>query len=89
MEHATSKTRSLSQTLKKPCVRSGGQIFSLILMKLDQNICLKMGDVRLKTRSLCQTFLCFRVHIFSSILLKFVQNVCLVISWMSEKMNIE
>ena len=28
--------------LKKPCVRSGGHIFSLILLKLVHNICL--GD---------------------------------------------
>ena len=34
------KTRSLGQTLAKPCVRSRGHIFSSIIMKLGQNLCL-------------------------------------------------
>ena len=34
------KTRSLGQMLEKPCVCSGGHIFSPIIMKLGQNICL-------------------------------------------------
>ena len=38
--HVVSKTRSLSQILEKPCVRSRGQIFSPIIMKLDQYACL-------------------------------------------------
>ena len=38
MGHVKSKTRSLGQILEKPCVRSRGHIFSLIVMKLDQNV---------------------------------------------------
>ena len=34
------KTRSLVQILEKPCVPSRGHIFSLMIMKLDQNVCL-------------------------------------------------
>ena len=37
--HVGSKTRSLSQILEKPCVRSRSHIFSPILMKLGQNVC--------------------------------------------------
>ena len=40
MGHARSKTRPLGQMLEKPCVRPGGHIFSLIIMKLGQNVCL-------------------------------------------------
>ena len=40
MGHVGSKTRSLDQILKRPCVRSRGHIFSLIIMKLGQNVCL-------------------------------------------------
>ena len=63
MDHVRSKTRSFGQNLEKPCVRSRGHIFSPILMKLDQKVCL--GEVlkelenrscRVKTRSLCQIF---------------------------------
>ena len=48
MGHVGSKTRSLGQILEKPCVRSSGNIFSPIIMKLGQNVsrksrtCLKM-----------------------------------------------
>ena len=38
--HVESKTRSVGQILEKPCVRSRGHIFSPILMKLSQNVCL-------------------------------------------------
>ena len=87
MGHARSKTRTLSQTLKKPRVPSRGQIFSLIVMKHGQNVCLsyisdtfKMGLVKSKTMSLSQILEkpCerFRGHIFSSILLKLGQKVC-------------
>ena len=38
--HGGSKTRSLGQMLEKPCVRSGGHIFSPVTMKLGQNVCL-------------------------------------------------
>ena len=51
-----SKTRSLGQILEKPCARSVGYVFSLIQIKLDENVCLdeisdKLGHVRSKTRS--------------------------------------
>ena len=32
--------RSLGQVLEKPCIRFGGHIFSSIIMKLGQNVCL-------------------------------------------------
>ena len=35
-----SKTMSLGQILEKPCVRSRGHIFSMIIMKFSQNVCL-------------------------------------------------
>ena len=45
MGHVGSKTRSLGQILEKPCVCSRGQISSLIIMKLGQNVCLdKISD---------------------------------------------
>ena len=40
MGHGGSKTRSLGQMLEKPCVRYRDHIFSPILMKLAQNVCL-------------------------------------------------
>ena len=40
MGHVGSKTRSLGQILEKPCVRSRGHIFSWILMKVGQDVCL-------------------------------------------------
>ena len=45
MGHVGSKTRSLDQILERPCVRSRGQIFSPVIMKLGQNVCLdKISD---------------------------------------------
>ena len=45
MGYVGSKTRSLSQILEKPSIRSRGHIFSLTIMKLGQNVCLdKMSD---------------------------------------------
>ena len=38
--HVGSKTRLLDQILEKPCVHSCGHIFSLIIMKRGQNVCL-------------------------------------------------
>ena len=35
-----SKARSLDQMSERPCVRSKGHIFSPIIMKLGQNVCL-------------------------------------------------
>ena len=40
MGYVGSKTSSLGQMLKKPCVCSIGHIFSPIIMKLGQNVCL-------------------------------------------------
>ena len=40
MGQVRSKTRSVDQILEKPCVRSRGHIFSQIIVKLGQNICL-------------------------------------------------
>ena len=59
--HVWLKTRSQCQILEKPCVRSRGHIFSLIIMKLDQHFFLdeishkfENGHVGSKTRSLGQ-----------------------------------
>ena len=68
MGHVGSKTRSLGQIFEKPCVRSGGHIFSPIVMifspivmKHGQNVCLdgisdesQNGSYGVKTRSLGQ-----------------------------------
>ena len=62
MGHVESRTKSLGQILEQPCVRSRGHIFSLIILKLGQNVCLdeisdefeKMGHVGSKSRSLGQ-----------------------------------
>ena len=40
MGHVRSKFRSLGQILEKFCVHSRGHIFSLIIMKLGENVCL-------------------------------------------------
>ena len=40
MGYVGSKTRSPGQILGKPCVQSRGHIFSRILMKVGQNVCL-------------------------------------------------
>ena len=40
MGHVGLKTRSLGQILGKHCVCSRGHFFSLIIMKLGQNVCL-------------------------------------------------
>ena len=80
MGHVWSKTRSLGQILEKPSVRYRGHIFSWILMKVGQDVCLddisdkiEMGHVGSKTRSLAQMlekpFVGSRGHIFSPKLL--------------------
>ena len=58
-----SKTRSLGQISEKPYVHSRGRIFSLIIMKPGQNVCLdkisdrfENGSCWVKTRSLVQIF---------------------------------
>ena len=40
MGHVGSETRSQGQILEKPCVCSKGHIFSPIIMKPDQHVCL-------------------------------------------------
>ena len=40
MGEVSSKTMSLGHILEKPCVHGRGHIFSQIIMKLGQNICL-------------------------------------------------
>ena len=92
MGYVGSKTRSPGQILGKPCVRSRGHIFSQILMKVGQDVCLddvwmisrtssKMGHVGSKTRSpgqiLGKPCVRSRGHIFSRILMKVGQDVCL------------
>ena len=86
--HVGSKPRSPGQILEKSCIHTKGHIFSLMIMKLVQNVCLdesqtssKMGHVKNKTRSVCQIlekpYVHSRVHIFSPIIMKLGQNVCL------------
>ena len=85
MGHVGSKIRSLGEILEKPSARSRGHIFSLIFMKLGQNVCLdeisKLGHVGSKTRSLGQMLgkpcLLSRGHIVGPIIMKPGQNVCL------------
>ena len=88
MDHVVSKAGSLRQIFGKPCVLSTGHIFSPIIMKLDQNVCLdkildeiEMGQVGSKTRSLGQILEkpCVhpRGHIISPIIMTLGQNVCL------------
>ena len=38
--HVGSKAKSIGQILEKHCVRSIGHIFSRMIMKLGQNVCL-------------------------------------------------
>ena len=51
MGHVGSKTRSLGQTLEKPCVCFKGHIFSTIIMKHDLNVCLDEISDELKNGS--------------------------------------
>ena len=51
MGHVGSKTRSLGQMLKKPCVRSKGHIFWSIIMKLYENVCLDEISKNFENRS--------------------------------------
>ena len=45
MGHVGSKTMSLGQMLENPCVRPRGHIFSPIIVKLCQHVCLdKISD---------------------------------------------
>ena len=88
MGHVGSKTGSLGQILEKPCVRSRGHSFSLIIMKPDQNVCLneiledfenglcqvKHGVTRSNLRKPCIRSI---GHIFIPIIVKTSQNLCL------------
>ena len=49
--HVQSKTRSLGQNLEKPFVPSRGHIFSPIVMKHHQNVCLDENSEEFKNRS--------------------------------------
>ena len=51
MGHVWSETRSLDQILEKPRVFFKGHIFSSILMKLGQNVCLGEISDKLKNGS--------------------------------------
>ena len=51
MGHVGLKTRSLGQILEKPWVHFRGHIFSLIIMKLGQNVCLDEILDNLENRS--------------------------------------
>ena len=65
ISHVGSKTRLLGQILENPCVPYRGHIFSPLIMKLGENVCLEKPCVR------------SRGHIFSPIIMKRDQNVCL------------
>ena len=81
MGHVWSKTRSLGQILEKPCVRSGGHIFSPITMKLCQNVGLaEISDsfenescrakIQVNRSNFGKTCVRFRGHIFSPTIMK-------------------
>ena len=83
-----SKTRSLGQILEKPCVRSRGHIFSPLIMKLGQNVCLGeisdqfrkwvMSDQKLHlVQILEKTCVRSRGHPFIPIIMKLDQNICI------------
>ena len=51
MGHVGSKSRSLGQILEKPCVCSKGHVFSPIIIKLGQNVCLDEISAKSENRS--------------------------------------
>ena len=51
MGYVRSKTRSLGQILEKHGIRCGGHIFSPIIMKVGQNVCLYKISEELKNES--------------------------------------
>ena len=83
MGHVGSKTRSLGQVLEKPCICSRGHIFSLIVMKLFQNVYLDEISDKFENAScrvgqvLEKPCVHARGQIFSLIITKLGQNVCL------------
>ena len=85
MGHVTLKTRSLGQSLEKPCVLSRRHSFDPIFMKLCLNVRFiksrpefKMGHVGSKTRSLDQflekPYVLSRRHSFDPVFMKLCQN---------------
>ena len=78
MVHVGSKTRSQVQILEKPCVCSRGHIFSLIIMKLGQNVFIgKILVVFENGHFGSKCCVCSRDQIFGLILMKLVQSFCL------------
>ena len=80
--------QKLGQVLEKSCVHSRGHIFSPIIIKVAQNVCLdkilmslKMGHVGFKNRSPGQILeipcVCSEGHIFSPLIMKLDEHVCL------------
>ena len=80
--------QKLGHIFEKHCVRCRGHVFSLIILKLGQNVCigkictsLKICHVESKTRSLGlilgKPCVRSRGHIFSPTIMKLGQNVCL------------
>ena len=76
----------VTKSNKKPCVRSRGHIFSLIIMVkvfflMKSRTSYKTGHVESKTKSLGQILekpcVGFRGHIFCPIIMKLGQNLCL------------
>ena len=88
MGYVRSKTRSLGQILEKLCVCSKGHIFSQIILKPGQNVCLdKMSDYfenrsrgvksKVTRLNLRKILFSFRGHNISPVIMKLGQNVCL------------
>ena len=84
MDHVRSKTRLLANILGKPCAHYSGSIFSPLIMKLCQNVCLEISDEfknGSKTRSLghiLEKKLVYALRFtFLIRLMKLGQNVCL------------
>ena len=85
MANDGSKTRLLGEILEKTCVCIRGHIFSPIIIKPFQYLCLVEMSVEYKngskTRSLSQILekpcVRSRGHIFNSIIMKLYKDVCL------------
>ena len=84
MGHVGAKTRSLGQILEKPCACSRCHIFSSVIMKRGQSVCLdeildeyENGSCWLKTRSPASFLENPRGHILNQIIMKSGQNNCL------------
>ena len=88
MGQVGSKTMSLDQILEQPCVHSRCYLFSPIIIKYGQNVCLDEildelgnGSCRVKNRSPGQILeklcVCSTGHTFIPIIVKLDQQVCL------------